>query len=80
MQELPGWGRNPVYIVGLALFVLFQIPPIAGDNIAVVLVFRFLAGFFGSPALATGGASMAGASPGPRSPSLMTCSLDTARA
>ncbi|BGP38653.1 hypothetical protein JCM10450v2_002603 [Rhodotorula kratochvilovae] len=59
MQELPAWGRTPVYLAGLLLYVLFQIPPIAGDNITVVLLFRFLSGFFGSPALATGGASMA---------------------
>lgn len=59
LQELPRFGRNPVYIVGLALFVIFQIPEVLAKNIATVLVFRFLSGFVGSPALATGGASMA---------------------
>ncbi|GAA5852758.1 hypothetical protein JCM8547_002618 [Rhodosporidiobolus lusitaniae] len=57
-QELPSLGRNPVYMVTLALFIIFQVPPLFTDSIAVVLVFRFLAGFVGSPALATGGASM----------------------
>ncbi|KAK4331729.1 Fluconazole resistance protein 1 [Rhodotorula toruloides] len=59
LQELPRFGRNPVYILGLALFVIFQIPEVLAKNIATVLVFRFLSGFVGSPALATGGASMA---------------------
>lgn len=58
MQEVAAWGRNPVYIIGLALFVIFQIPEILAKNMATVLVFRFLSGFVGSPALATGGASM----------------------
>ncbi|GAA6031821.1 hypothetical protein JCM8097_002007 [Rhodosporidiobolus ruineniae] len=59
MQELASWGRNPAYIIGLALFVIFQIPEILAKNIETVLIFRFLSGFVGSPALATGGASMA---------------------
>ncbi|GAA5967513.1 hypothetical protein JCM11641_000571 [Rhodosporidiobolus odoratus] len=58
LQELPAIGRNPVYIIGLFLFVIFQIPEILGKNMATILVFRFLSGFVGSPALATGGASM----------------------
>lgn len=74
---MPFIGRNPIYIAGLCLFVIFQIPAILAKNIATVLVFRcvplppsfriihlrgvfcrFFAGFVGSPALATGGASM----------------------
>ncbi|KAK4704006.1 MFS transporter, DHA1 family, multidrug resistance protein, partial [Phenoliferia sp. Uapishka_3] len=58
LQELPYIGRNPVYIIGLALFVIFQIPEIFAKNMSTVLVFRFFSGFVGSPALATGGASM----------------------
>ncbi|BGP54398.1 hypothetical protein JCM8202_000832 [Rhodotorula sphaerocarpa] len=58
IQELPKVGRNPVYIIGLAAFVIFQIPEILARNAATVLVFRFLSGFAGGPALATGGASM----------------------
>ncbi|KAF7289675.1 Benomyl methotrexate resistance protein [Mycena chlorophos] len=58
LQELPILGRNPVYMAGLLLFVIFQIPIITAKNIETVLAMRFLTGFFGSPALATGGASM----------------------
>lgn len=60
IQDMPLVGRNPVYIIGLFLFVLFQVPVIFAKNIGTILVFRFFAGFVGSPALATGGASMTG--------------------
>lgn len=60
IQEMPKFGRNPVYIFGLFLFVLFQVPVIFAKKFGTILVFRFLAGFVGSPALATGGASMGG--------------------
>ncbi|KAK0466762.1 major facilitator superfamily domain-containing protein [Desarmillaria tabescens] len=59
LQELPGIGRNPVYMATLFLFVIFQIPVAVARNMSTVLAFRFLTGFVGSPALATGGASMA---------------------
>jgi DHA1 family multidrug resistance protein-like MFS transporter len=58
LQEMASLGRNPVYIGGLAVFVLFNIPIIKASNFSMVLAFRFLTGFVGSPALATGGASM----------------------
>ncbi|KAI5481913.1 MFS transporter, DHA1 family, multidrug resistance protein [Pseudohyphozyma bogoriensis] len=58
IQEMAAFGRNPAYIGGLFLFVLFQVPAIFAKNISTILAFRFLAGFVGSPALATGGASM----------------------
>ena len=58
LQELPSWGRNPVYIVGFAIFLILQIPCILAPNLAVLLVFRFLSSFAGAPCLATGGASM----------------------
>ncbi|GAA5914478.1 MFS transporter [Sporobolomyces salmoneus] len=58
MQEVPSIGRNPVYIAGLFLFLIFQVPPVFANGMAVILVFRAAAGFVGSPALATGGASM----------------------
>jgi len=60
IQEMPHFGRNPVYIAGLFLFVVFQVPVIFAKNIGTILAFRFLAGFVGSPALATGGASLMG--------------------
>jgi MFS transporter, DHA1 family, multidrug resistance protein len=54
LQELPALGRNPIYIGSLFIFVLFQLPIAIAKNIYTVLAFRFLTGFFGSPALATG--------------------------
>jgi MFS family permease len=54
LQELPALGRNPVYIGSLFIFVLFQLPIVIAKNFSTVLAFRFLTGFFGSPALATG--------------------------
>lgn len=41
------------------IFVLFQIPTALAVNFGMLLAFRFLTGFFGSPALATGGATIA---------------------
>ncbi|KAK0438120.1 major facilitator superfamily domain-containing protein [Armillaria borealis] len=58
LQELPKLGRNPVYMSTLFLFVIFQIPVATAQNISTILAFRFLTGLVGSPALATGGASM----------------------
>ncbi|GAA6002029.1 hypothetical protein JCM10207_003045 [Rhodosporidiobolus poonsookiae] len=58
MQEMPSIGRNPVYIIGLALFLIFHIPQIVANNFVVILVSRFFSGFVGSPAIATGGASL----------------------
>lgn len=58
LQELPLLGRNPVYIYGLAIFVLFNAPIVLAKSFGTILAFRFLTGFVGSPALATGGASV----------------------
>jgi DHA1 family multidrug resistance protein-like MFS transporter len=41
------------------VFVLLQLPTVFSVNLGMLLAFRFLTGFFGSPALATGGASIA---------------------
>ena len=57
--ETPCIGRSPVYILTLAAFVLLNFGVIYATNIGMLLAFRFLTGFFGSPVLATGGASMA---------------------
>ena len=58
LSEAPNVGRNPVYIVTLAIFLLLQIPIALASNIETVLIFRFLASFFGSPAMALGGATV----------------------
>jgi DHA1 family multidrug resistance protein-like MFS transporter len=42
----------------LFVFVALQLPAIYSPNIHTLLAMRFLAGFFGSPALAIGGATL----------------------
>ncbi|ETI20214.1 hypothetical protein G647_08248 [Cladophialophora carrionii CBS 160.54] len=59
LSEVPAIGRNPVYILSLALFVVLQVPTALSVDIGMLLVFRFITGVLGSPALATGGASIA---------------------
>lgn len=58
MSEIPQIVRNPVYILTLAAFVVLQVPTALAVNFGMLLAFRFLTGFIGSPALATGGASI----------------------
>jgi len=43
-----------MYLVGLALFLIFNVPIVEAKNNATILAFQFLTGFVGSPALATG--------------------------
>lgn len=59
LSEIPQIGRNPIYIGTLVVFVFFQFAVIYAKNFGMLLAFRFLTGFFGSPVLATGGASLA---------------------
>ncbi|KAH8649562.1 major facilitator superfamily domain-containing protein [Ilyonectria robusta] len=58
LSEIPRIGRNPVYIVTMFLFVIISIPTALVDNYPGLIVLRFLPGFFGSPCLASGGASL----------------------
>ncbi|WPH00814.1 Hypothetical protein R9X50_00364400 [Acrodontium crateriforme] len=58
LSEIPSIGRNPPYMITMALFVILCVPTALVDNFAGLLVLRFLQGFFGSPCLATGGASL----------------------
>jgi MFS family permease len=58
MSEIPQIGRNPIYIGTLVVFVFFQFAVICAKNFGMLLAFRFLTGLFGSPVLATGGASL----------------------
>ncbi|CUM64617.1 uncharacterized protein PRCAT00002225001 [Priceomyces carsonii] len=51
-------GRNPVYIVTLFIFAVLQIPTAMCTDIASLCILRFISGFFASPVLATGGASV----------------------
>ncbi|GAC96095.1 cycloheximide resistance protein [Pseudozyma hubeiensis SY62] len=58
LSEIPAVGRNWIYIITTFLGLLFSIGAALAPNFGSLLVFRFLAGFMGSPALATGGATL----------------------
>ncbi|OAA68991.1 Major facilitator superfamily transporter [Cordyceps fumosorosea ARSEF 2679] len=58
LSEIPRIGRNPVYAATMFLFVIISIPTALVHNFAGLMVLRFLQGFFGSPCLASGGASL----------------------
>ena len=59
MSEIPQIGRNPIYLGTLTIFVGLQPAVARAENFGMLLAFRFITGFFGSPVLATGGASLA---------------------
>lgn len=58
LSEIPVIGRSPVYAATMAIFVIISIPTALVNNFAGLLVLRFLQGFFGSPCLAIGAATM----------------------
>ncbi|PHH89892.1 hypothetical protein CDD83_5032 [Cordyceps sp. RAO-2017] len=58
LSEIPIIGRNPVYALTVFLFVVLSIPTAFASSFAGLMVLRFLQGFFGSPCLASGGASL----------------------
>ncbi|RDW76310.1 MFS transporter [Aspergillus mulundensis] len=58
LSELANIGRNPIYILTLFAFLCLNFAVVYAQNFGMLLAFRFLTGFIGSPALATGGASM----------------------
>jgi hypothetical protein len=58
LSEIAAIGRNWVYIPTFFLFVILSIPAAVVKNYAGLLILRFLTGFFGSPCLANGGASV----------------------
>lgn len=58
ISEIPAIGRNMPYLITLFIFVILQIPTALVTNIPGLMILRFLAGVFGSPPLATGGASI----------------------
>jgi len=51
-------GRNPVYIVTLAIYMCFVLGSALAPNIGTQLAMRFLAGFFGSTPLTCAGGSI----------------------
>lgn len=58
LSEIASIGRNPPYIISMFIFCVLQVPSALAPNFAGLAVLRFLAGFAGSPPLATGGASL----------------------
>ena len=52
------FGRNPIYIGNLIIFMIWTMASGLAPNIAAQLVFRFLAGFFGSTPLTCAGGSL----------------------
>ena len=56
-SELPLLGQSLIYIATYVIFVALCVGASLVDNFADLLVLPFLLGFFGSPCLATGGAS-----------------------
>ncbi|KAF2480986.1 major facilitator superfamily domain-containing protein [Neohortaea acidophila] len=59
LSEMPSVGRLKVYLWTAVIFIACQLPIPLSDNIAVILVCRFLTGFFCSPVLAVGGGTVA---------------------
>ncbi|KAF2232331.1 MFS general substrate transporter [Viridothelium virens] len=51
-------GRNPVYNVTLFAFLVFNLGCALAPNVAALLMFRFLAAFFGSPTVTNAGGSI----------------------
>ncbi|KAK4944032.1 hypothetical protein LTR10_016553 [Elasticomyces elasticus] len=59
LSEMPTIGRSGIYFWTFLFFVLLQLPTGYAVNMPMFLVFRYITGFLGSPALATGGATIA---------------------
>lgn len=58
LSEIPSIGRNPIYIITMVIFVVVSIPAALASSFGELIALRFLQGFFGSPCLASGGASV----------------------
>ncbi|KUL83205.1 hypothetical protein ZTR_10006 [Talaromyces verruculosus] len=59
LSEIPSVGRNLPYMATMLIFIILSISTALVDNVPGLMILRFLQGFFGSPCLATGGASLA---------------------
>ena len=57
LSEIPVIGRNPVYWMPFIVFWVLSCPEAVVDSFSGLLALRFWLGFFGSPALANGGAT-----------------------
>lgn len=52
------YGRRPIYLVSWSMYVIWIIPQAVANNIATILVSRFLDGFSGSAFLAVSGGTV----------------------
>jgi DHA1 family multidrug resistance protein-like MFS transporter len=58
LTEIPIIGRNPIYFLTFIVFWVLSFPTAVVNNFGGLLALRFWLGFFGSPALANGGATI----------------------
>jgi MFS transporter, DHA1 family, multidrug resistance protein len=58
LSEIPALGRNWIYIATYLVFVILATEASVVDSFGGLLALRFFLGFFGSPCLATGGATL----------------------
>ena len=58
ISEIPRIGRNPPYLFSFIVFFAISLAIAWVDNFPGLIVLRFLQGLFGSPRLASGGASI----------------------
>ncbi|KAH7309698.1 major facilitator superfamily domain-containing protein [Stachybotrys elegans] len=58
LTEIPIIGRNPIYYLTFIVFWALSFAPPFVDSFGGLLALRFWMGFFGSPALANGGATI----------------------
>ncbi|GLA17646.1 hypothetical protein AnigIFM63309_005817 [Aspergillus niger] len=59
LSEIPRIGRSLPYVISFIFYCILSIPTALSPSATGFYVLRFLQGFFGSPCLATGGASIA---------------------
>jgi multidrug resistance protein len=52
------YGRRPVYLVSIALFLIFTIACAVSNSLGMLIAFRFLCGCAGSTAITLGGATI----------------------
>ncbi|EEU34906.1 uncharacterized protein NECHADRAFT_14339, partial [Fusarium vanettenii 77-13-4] len=58
LSDVDHIGRNPPYLISSTIFLLLSVLTATVGNVEGLMVLRFLQGFFGSPMLASGGASL----------------------
>ncbi|KAF3808242.1 Transporter mfs1 [Colletotrichum gloeosporioides] len=58
LSEIPRIGRSPIYTLTMALYVVVSVPTALTKSWAGFLTCRFFQGFFGSPCLASGAATL----------------------